>query len=125
MMPSQNRRVDVHLPTPHAQQAAFIHGGKPRVVCRAGRRSGKTVGVSVLAVEQFLAGKRILYGAPTTEQVDRFWTTVTRALAEPIQRKVFYKNETEHVIERSGTEQRIRPKPAGTAIPCAATMPTF
>jgi len=66
--------------------------------------------VSVLAVEQFLAGKRILYGAPTTEQVDRFWTTVTRALAEPIARKVFYKNETEHVIERVGTEQRIRAK---------------
>jgi hypothetical protein len=109
-MPSQNRRVDVHLPTPHQRQAEFIASGVPRKCVRAGRRGGKTVGVSVLAVEQFLAGKRILYGAPTTEQVDRFWTTVTRALAEPIARKVFYKNETEHVIERLGTEQRIRAK---------------
>ena len=70
MIPSQNRRVDVHLPTPHQRQAEFIASGVPRKCVRAGRRGGKTVGVSVLAVEQFLAGKRILYGAPTTEHGD-------------------------------------------------------
>jgi hypothetical protein len=100
----------VHLPAPHPKQAEFIHCIAPRVVCRSGRRAGKTVGVSILAVEKFLAGKRILYGAPTSEQVDRFWTTVTRALDEPIRSKVFTKNETEHIIELSGTEQRIRAK---------------
>ena len=100
----------VRLPKPHDRQDAFIHCGAPRIVCRAGRRSGKTVGVSVLAVEKFLAGKRVLYGAPTSEQVDRFWKTVCCALDDPVRHKAFYKNETEHIIERKGTEQRIRAK---------------
>jgi len=104
------RTFEVHLPTPHPKQDEFIHCGAPRVICRAGRRSGKTVGVSMLAVECFLAGKRVLYGAPTSEQVDRFWVTVSAALAGPIAGKVFRKNETEHVIELRGTEQRLRAK---------------
>lgn len=101
---------EVHLPAPHQKQDEFIHSTAKRVICRAGRRSGKTVGVSALAVERFLSGQRVLYGAPTAEQVDRFWTTVTRALYEPIKAGVFYKNETEHIIELAGTEQRIRAK---------------
>ena len=64
----------------------------------------------MLAVEKFLCGKRILYGAPTSDQVDRFWTTVTRSLDEPIKAGIFKKNETEHLIELVGTEQRIRAK---------------
>jgi phage terminase large subunit-like protein len=68
-----------------------------------------------MAVEAFLKGKRILYGAPTTEQVDRFWVTVTAALYEPIKAKVFRKNETEHTIELIGTEQRIRAKTCWSA----------
>ena len=51
-----------------------------------------------------------MYGAPTSEQIDRFWTTVTRALAEPIAGGVFKKNETNHTVELPGTEQRIRAK---------------
>jgi len=100
----------VHLPDPHTQQARFIDSTAPRRVVRAGRRGGKTVGVGILAVEQFLAGRRVLYGAPTTEQVGRFWTTVTNALREPIDRGWYRKNETEHLIEIAGTEQRIRAK---------------
>lgn len=100
----------VRLPKPHQKQEEFIHCGKKRIVCRAGRRSGKTVGVSLLAVEQFLKGQRILYGAPTSEQVNRFWVTVTRALDGPIRAGIFKKNETDRVIERVGTEQRIRAK---------------
>lgn len=101
---------EIHLSEPHPKQDAFIHSPAKRIICRAGRRSGKTVGVSMLAVEKFLSGQRILYGAPTAEQVDRFWTTVCRALYEPIKAGVFYKNETEHIIELPGTEQRIRAK---------------
>jgi phage terminase large subunit-like protein len=71
--------------------------------------------VSIYAVERFLARKRILYAAPTQEQVDRFWVSVTRALQEPIDADVFYKNETKHIIERVGTEQRIRAKTAWNA----------
>jgi hypothetical protein len=100
----------IHLPEPHAKQEAFIHSPAKRKIIRAGRRGGKTVGVSVFGVEKFLAGRRVLYGAPTSEQVDRFWTTVCRSLYEPIKAGIFYKNETEHIIELSGTEQRIRAK---------------
>jgi hypothetical protein len=108
-------RYEIHLPTPHQKQAEFIGSQAKRKVVRAGRRGGKTVGMSVCAVEMFLAGKRVLYGAPTADQLSRFWRTVTDALHEPITAGVFYKNETEHIIERRGTEQRIRAKTAWNA----------
>lgn len=107
--------IVVHLPSPHAKQAEFINHPAKRKIIRAGRRGGKTVGMAIYAVERFLAGKRVLYAAPTSEQIDRFWTTVVRALDEPIRAGVFYKNETEHVIELTGTEQRIRAKTAWNA----------
>lgn len=105
----------VHLPRPHSKQAEFIEHPAKRKIIRAGRRGGKTVGIAIYAVQQFLAGKRVLYATPTGEQIGRFWTTVMRALSEPIRADVFYKNETEHIIERRGTEQRIRAKTAWNA----------
>jgi len=105
----------IHLPRPHEKQLAFIESDAKRKIIRAGRRGGKTVGMSVCAVQKFLEGKRVLYAAPTSEQIDRFWTTITRALDEPIRGKVFAKNETEHVVELAGTEQRIRAKTAWNA----------
>jgi len=104
------KSLTIHLPKPHAKQLEFINCAKPRKIVRAGRRGGKTVGIGIYGVQCFLAGKRVLYGAPTTDQVQRFWTEVTRALAEPIAAGVFRKNETEHVVELVGTEQRIRAK---------------
>lgn len=71
--------------------------------------------MAILAVERFLSGRRVLYAAPTAEQIDRFWTETTRALQEPVKAGVFVKNETEHVIELPGTEQRIRAKTAWNA----------
>jgi hypothetical protein len=100
----------VHLPAPHMKQLEFINSPAKRKIVRAGRRSGKTVGVGIFATRKFLSGRRFLYTVPTSEQVDRFWTTVTRALYEPIKAGVFKKNETEHIIELVGTEQRIRAK---------------
>jgi phage terminase large subunit-like protein len=105
----------VHLPLPHDKQRAFIDSKAKRKVIRAGRRGGKTVGISIYAVERFLAGRRLLYAAPTAEQVGRFWVTVTRALNEATDAGVFKKNETEHIIELPGTEQRIRAKTAWNA----------
>ena len=105
----------VFTPTPHDKQREFIESKAKRKVIRAGRRSGKTVGMGIYGVDEFLDGKRVLYTAPTAEQIERFWITVTRALFEPIQAKVFYKNETEHIIELPGTEQRIRAKTAWNA----------
>lgn len=105
----------VHLRTPHAEQERFRRSPAKRKVIRAGRRSGKTVGVSILAVDYFLQGKRVLYTAPTGEQTDRFWYEVCRSLAEPIEAGIFRKNETERTIERVGTETRIKAKTAWNA----------
>lgn len=105
----------VHLLTPHPKQALFVESEAKRIVVRAGRRGGKTVGVAIRAVKKFLAGKRVLYAAPTQEQIDRFWVSVVRALQEPIDAGVYHKNETRHIIEKSGTEQRIRAKTAWNA----------
>jgi hypothetical protein len=109
------RAVTVHLPTPHPKQSEFVRSNAKRIVVRAGRRGGKTVGIAIRAVERFLAGRRQLYAAPTAEQINRFWVTVTRALHEPIEAGVFRKNESDHTIERVGTEQRIRAKTAWNA----------
>ena len=105
----------IHLPKPHAKQRAFIDSPAKRKVVRAGRRGGKTVGVSILSSRAFLAGHRILYATPTAEQINRFWVTIVRALQEPIDAGIFYKNETEHIVELPGTEQRIRAKTAWNA----------
>lgn len=109
------KQLTVTLPDPHRRQAEFINSKAPRRIVRAGRRGGKTVGMAVLAVEQFLAGRRILYAAPTQDQIDAFWRTVKRALEEPIDANVYYKNETTHIIELPGSEQRIRAKTAWNA----------
>jgi phage terminase large subunit-like protein len=107
--------VQVHLKKPHPKQIDFIDSPAKRKVVRAGRRSGKTTGVAILAVEKFLAGHRILYATPTQEQVETFWREVKEALSEPIEAGAFDKNETLHTIERPGTDQRIRAKTAWDA----------
>ncbi len=105
----------VTLPEPHKKQRAFIDSTAKRKIIRAGRRGGKTVGASINATKKFLSGGRVLYAAPTQDQVERFWVEITRALKEPIANKIFKKNETLHLIELEGTEQRIRAKTAWNA----------
>ena len=100
---------------PHDQQRAFMDSTAKRKVIRAGRRGGKTVGMAIHAVEQFLSGRRVLYAAPTADQVGRFWTEVQRALAGPISCGDLRSNVTEHLVERVGTESRIRAKTAWNA----------
>ncbi|MFA6446421.1 MAG: hypothetical protein WCW14_04215, partial [Candidatus Paceibacterota bacterium] len=99
----------------HINQQNFIDSESKRIVVRAGRRGGKTVGVAVKACKSFLTGKRVLYASPTGEQVQRFWTTVCNAFAEPIEKKILYKNESLHILEMPGTEIRIRAKSAWNA----------
>ncbi len=103
------------LRRPHERQAAFIDSTAKRIIIKAGRRSGKTVGIAVKAVQAFLAGKRVLYTAPTGEQTDRFWHEITAALAEPIAAGVYIVNKSERFIERSGTLNRIKAKTAWDA----------
>lgn len=113
---------EIRLPEPHEKQKLFQLSTAKRKIIRAGRRAGKTIGSGIMAVEGFLGNdklnllpKRILYGAPTQEQVDRFWHVCCNALAAPIEAGIFYKNETKHIIERLGTEQRIRGKTCWSA----------
>ncbi len=100
-------KYEVHLPEPHDRQQNFIYSKAKRKVIRAGRRGGKTVGVAILAVLAFLAGKRVLYAAPTIEQVGRFWATVSAALYDPTKAGIFHKSESEHFIELMNSEQII------------------
>ncbi len=94
------------------KQIAFIEDTAKRKIVRAGRRGGKTVGASLLAVKAFSQGRRVLYAAPTQDQTDRFWHTTKHILQGLIDNGMLVKNETLHTIERDGTEQRIRAKTA-------------
>lgn len=101
---------EIHLRRPHSHQQEFVSSTAKRKVIRAGRRGGKTTGAAILAVTEFLAGKRILYGAPTQEQLEAFWREVKAALAEPLDAGFLYKNESTHIIESPRTMNRIRAK---------------
>jgi len=104
-----NNEIEAHIKRPHKKQG-FVDSKVPRIIVKAGRRSGKTIGASVKAVRHFLDGGRVLYGAPTQDQVESFWWEVTQALYDPIQQGIFYKNETKHLIELPNSKQRIRAK---------------
>lgn len=105
----------VRLRRPHPRQQDFMVSPAKRKIIRAGRRSGKTTGIAIYAVQQFLAGKRVLYATPTADQIERFWHEITLALADPIASKALYKNETKHSVSLRGTEMRIRAKTAWNA----------
>jgi len=99
----------------HPKQEAFIRSEAKRIIVRAGRRGGKTVGVGIRSVQRFLQGRRQLYAAPTQEQIHRYWITVCRMLQPSIDSGALVKNETYHTLEVPGTEQRIRAKTAWNA----------
>ena len=113
--PAWHGQVRGQMRTLHPKQAAFITSPAKRKVIRAGRRSGKTVGVSQMAVEDFLQGRRVLYAVPTQEQVDRFWYEVKAALEPAVDAGLVYKNETRHVLALPRTETRIKAKTAFNA----------
>lgn len=107
--------LSVHLRQLHEKQREVKHSSAKRKAIRAGRRSGKTTLAADIAVDKFLDGHRILYATPTDDQVGKFWFEIKRALAEPLAAEIFYKNESRHIIELAGTEQRIRAKTAWDA----------
>ncbi len=107
--------LTVTLRNPHEYQTQFLASTAKRKVIRAGRRSGKTVGVAELSIKAFLAGHRVLYATPTSDQLDAFWFEIVKALAEPIDQGIFYKNESRHIIELPRTQQRLRGKTAWNA----------
>ncbi len=114
-MVATTKEVTVVTRDPHPEQLRFIQSKAKRKVVRAGRRSGKTVGIAIADIESFIAGKRVLYAAPTGEQTDRYWYEVTRALRPLVETSVYKQNETERYIEKVGTENRIKAKTAWNA----------
>jgi hypothetical protein len=111
----RNLELTVNLPVLHTKQEEIKFSRAKRKVIRAGRRGGKTTLAADIAVDAFLDGCRVLYATPTQEQIDRFWFECKNALKEPLEANVYYKNETRHIIELEGTEQRIRGKTAWNA----------
>lgn len=112
---TKTKELTLVLRRPHPRQLEFIESPTKRIIIRAGRRSGKTVGVAIRAVKAFIEGRRVLYAAPTGEQTDRFWFEVKRALQPAIDFGVYKLNETERYIEKPGTENRIKAKTAWNA----------
>jgi len=115
-MPEDVIDVTIRLPELHECQMAVKESKAKRKVVRTGRRGGKTVLGFEMGTEAFLSGKRVLYAAPTAEQVGKFWYEVTTAL-EPLllSSGLYKKNESEHYIEKIGTEERIKAKTAWNA----------
>ncbi len=99
----------------HEVQEAFVKSPFKRIIIRAGRRGGKTVGVAVKALVAFLQGRRVLYAAPTSEQTDAFWFEIVKALNEPIATGALVLNKSERYIEVLGTKNRIKAKTAWDA----------
>lgn len=107
--------VTLRNPERHLPQKQMVESTSKRLMVRAGRRGGKTVGIGIRHIKRFLAGRRQLYTAPTTEQTDAFWFEVKRALAPLVKAGIFKQNETERFIELPGTKQRIKAKTAWNA----------
>jgi hypothetical protein len=93
--------LEVTVRTPTAAQEKFIRPAFKRKIIKAGRRFGKTIGVSIWNVEQFCDGYRCLYAVPVADQLEAFWLEVREALAPGIESGLLVKNETEHLIEWS------------------------
>ena len=108
----KENKIIVRLPNPHKVQKQIIDSKAPRKIVSAGRRGGKTIVAAILAVQSFLKGDRVLYTAPTEDQVATFWFAIKNALHNPIEAGVFAKNEVYHIIELPDTKQRIRAKTA-------------
>ena len=124
------------VPSPNSGwQDEFVRCVVKRQAVKAGRQSGKTFGASIKAVDAFLGTcwkclgegcgecdntgrtepKRVLYAAPTAEQLGQFWYEVCDALGPGIEAGQFKKDETEHTIEYPGTNIMIKAKTAWNA----------
>ena len=129
-------KVRVEIPEPHSKtQKEFVRDTHLRQILKAGRRFGKTFAVAIKALEAFtgvcpacggdrcgycddtgrVPPKRVLYAAPTTEQVGKFWYEVKLALGGAITAGTLRKDETELYVERPGTEIRIKARTAWNA----------
>ena len=109
------KRIQIHLPTPHIKQVEFLDSPAKRKVIVAGRRGGKTTGVAMLAGEKMLEGRRVLEAAPTADQTGAFWDAIKVYFQDAVAAGYIYKNETDRLLEMpeiDGRKGRIRCKTA-------------
>lgn len=83
----------------HPKQAEISASDAKRKVLACGRRFGKTTLAADESVEAALAGRRILFAAPTQDQIQMYWDCCKWSLEEPLESKHIYKNETRHLLE--------------------------
>lgn len=107
------------LPSPHDKQSqvltAVFDNDLKRAVIVAGRRGGKTTGMSMIAAEGLRRNMRVLYAAPTTDQTERFWYAVRSYFQDDIDNGRLVKSETRRLIEPPNSDDnspRIRAKTA-------------
>jgi hypothetical protein len=108
------RNFTVYIPEPYDKQKDIKDHPAKRKVIALGRRVGKTTLARIVACEAALAGRRILYAAPTQDQTDSFWDGVKESFRGPVDARVFHKNETSRIIEIPGAG-RIKAKTAWNA----------
>jgi hypothetical protein len=129
------KQLRFNLPKPNPGVQTEIFRCATNINAKCGRRFGKTFVISDIDCAAFLGicrqcmgmgcascfgtgrvrQKRVLYAAPTAEQMDKFWFEVKTILEPGIEAGIFVKNETEHTIEIPGTEIRIKAKTAWNA----------
>ncbi len=128
--------VDVEIPEPRGEkQDEFVRCIAKRQMAKCGRRGAKTFGFGIKALLAFtgtcnaclgegclecdntgkVKAKRVLYAAPTAEQVGAFWHEVCNALDAGAKVGVYKKNETEKYFEVPGSYIRIKAKTAWNA----------
>ncbi len=99
----------------HEEQKRFVESATKRKIVKAGRRGGKTIGCGKIALHGFRDGKRVLYGAPTVEQVGAFWHFINTVLEPVISEKILFRDKNLHIIEVPNTDIRIKAKTAWNA----------
>ena len=105
----------VRLRKLHSGQKLVKESRAIRKILKPGRRWGKTTYAARDASDDFLAGERVLYAAPTQSQTDKFWFEICRAFEEPIQAKKLYIHNTKKILQIPGTETAIIAKTAWNA----------
>ena len=124
LAPPQSARQERHrvrLRRPHVGQESIRRDwGRPaprgrRGIIRAGRRFGKTTFAATMAASYFMAGYRVLYAAPTAQQLGAFWREIKRAFRTDIEVKTIRANETEHSLEIPYSSASIRAQTAWNA----------
>jgi len=110
-------RVKIVLPTPYPlQQEIAVHPAKFKVIC-AGRRAGKTMMASRMAIggdkkhgfnNGVLNGKNVLLSSTSQEQADVFWEYIKHWLSPLQDTNLFYKNEVRRILRIGDGQIRVK-----------------